>query len=185
MAPNWFAGYVIDETAPWLDALLDTAPQDLRFFTPQDLHITFAFFGSVGEDAARRGWEVLHDARPHPVEISFAALEPFGRPSRPSAFSLTLDQGREEVVAQMKRWRSEALKAADARPDDRDPKPHITIARPSRRASREVVDAGIAWCEEATIPDVRLTLDRLALYTWSDDRNQTLFRIVEDLSLDA
>ena len=47
----------------------------------------------------------------------------------------------------------------------------------------EVKDDGLRWASEVDLSGARVRLDRLALYTWADDRKETLFTIARERSL--
>jgi 2'-5' RNA ligase len=87
------------------------------------------------------------------------------------------------VVALISRLRGPMIAAAEARPDDRPPLPHITIARPPRAASPATRKQAVAWAESKPAVGAVVVLDRLVLYTWSDDRRQRQFRQVRELKL--
>lgn len=56
-------------------------------------------------------------------------------------------------------------------------------AAPKRRATDIDRDAGLTWATTLSLPKVPHVLDRLALYTWSDERRSALFRVVDSFSL--
>ena len=56
-------------------------------------------------------------------------------------------------------------------------------ARPTRKASDRQRDAAVRWAASLRLPDDPVLIDRIALYTWSDDRRERLFRIVAERSL--
>jgi 2'-5' RNA ligase len=177
--PNWFIALPVAD-AGWLRPLLDGAPDGLRRFHPADLHLTVAFLGGCGADAAEAAWEVAAGLPLPRFEVTLGGVEPMGRPKRPSAYSLVLAEGREAVAAYMGAHRGALLAAAGARPDTRPPLPHITVGRPPFKADAEARRALQAWADGAPPVGARLRLDRLALYTWSDDRKARQFRIVSE-----
>ena len=67
--------------------------------------------------------------------------------------------------------------------DRRQVKPHATLARPGRQATYEVTDAIDAWAETQRLPEEPVTLERIALYTWSALRGENLFRVVAERAL--
>jgi 2'-5' RNA ligase len=69
--------------------------------------------------------------------------------------------------------------------DSRPPKPHVTLARPQRRASAEERRQGLAWAARLELGHVQARLDRVALYTWDERRTEHLFRIVAERRLGA
>jgi 2'-5' RNA ligase len=178
---NWFVALPVSPEG-WLAERVPAPPAAFRAFPPQDLHLTVAFLGSTGEDAARRGWAALR--WPLPAQrVSCGAVVPMGGRPRYSALSVTLVHGRREVEAAMTQARGPVWQAAGARPDDRPANAHFTLARPGRGASQAERAAGLRWARSLDLSGVEIVLDRVALYTWSEDRPRRLFRIVEELRL--
>jgi hypothetical protein len=52
-----------------------------------------------------------------------------------------------------------------------------------RRATDEARAAGLVWAAALELRAVRARLDRIALYTWSENRRERLFRIVAERRL--
>jgi RNA 2',3'-cyclic 3'-phosphodiesterase len=177
---NWFIGLPVAAQG-WLEAL-PPAPDGCRRFAASDLHLTVAFLGSVSEDAARAGWAAVRwpDS---PVAVSLGAVVPMGSARRYSALSALLLEGRAAIEAAIARSRLAAYAACGARPDERPVKAHVTIARPLRSATNAQRQGALTWATGIAPPPATLRLDRVALYTWSDDRAASLFRIVEEASL--
>lgn len=180
MRANWFIGL-----APSVPPVLPLAPAPprLRLFHPADLHLTLAFLGPAGAEAARAAWELLEGAPLAAVPATLGALAPLGPPARWSALSADVDGGRGLLVALMERWRGPLLAAAGARPDRRAPRPHLTIARPRRRATAAERAAALEWGRAQPVAGVPVRFDRLRLYTWAADRADRLFVAVEDRAL--
>lgn len=82
-------------------------------------------------------------------------------------------------MAFLTEWRDIAPLALGARCDTRAPLPHVTLARPQRRATTEQREEGLAWAKTIVLPAVNIRLDRVALYTWSERRLPRLFQIVD------
>ncbi len=176
MRPNWFLALPV--TAPWLSEVLDGCPRGVRRFHPDDLHLTVAFLGGIDEAAALRAWQL---ARHHPGPSGPATVDaviPLGPPRRPSALSATLAEGHDRVLAFMAEHRDGWLACAGARPARRPPLPHCTLARPKRRASDAQRAAAVSWAGALPVAGRPLTVHPLALYTWSADRRERLFRVV-------
>jgi hypothetical protein len=51
------------------------------------------------------------------------------------------------------------------------------------RASDENREKGLAWAKNLDLHAVHARLDRIALYTWNENRREKLFRIVTERRL--
>lgn len=183
---NWFIGLPVAPGA-WF-ARVGEAPPGVALFHPDDLHLTIAFLGAVPEEAARAGWAALVWDLPR-LDVVLGAVVPMGSSRRPSAFSALLEEGRAVVEDAMGRSRDACFVAAGARPEERAPKAHVTVARPSRKASDRERRAGEAWAAGLALGHPTVTLDRVALFTWSATRHAgdagPRFRVVESRVLPA
>lgn len=177
---NWFIALPV-ASGPWFHAL--EPPPELRKFGPHDLHLTVAFLGPVGADAARRAFELARDFPLSPLRVRLGALAALGGRRRPSAFSALLSEGREQVERAMGLARDAMFVTARARPETRPPLAHVTLARPQRRATDAALRAAVRWAASVDLGAPTLELDRVALYTWSTDRAAALFRIDRSLPL--
>jgi 2'-5' RNA ligase len=173
---NWFIALPVPpHELP--DEVFDSLPAGLRRFDPADVHITIAFLGGVAADAAWAAWRSAHiDAGPFSTELGAPAA--LGRPDRPSAFGFDLGEGGEAVAAAIHQWRDPLRRAAGLAPEQREPRPHLTLARPPRRGGAVIRARAQAWAQRYRAPRARLTLDRIALYTWADDRRIRPFQTV-------
>lgn len=184
--PNWFLAFPLDGT--FVQALPEL-PSALRLFHPEDVHLTLAFLGGCGEEGAMRALAAL-DARlaidpPPATDITLGDVVPMGGSRNTySALSALLATGRETLTATLTSHRDALTEAANDRRESRPAKPHITIARPRRRATPEDRDAGLAWAQSLDLSGVKARLDRIALFTWSDRRSERLFRIVTERRLE-
>ena len=87
--------------------------------------------------------------------------------------------GHDAAVALITAARDEAVAAAGGKPDRHAPKPHVTVARPPRRCTADERRHIVAWAEAKPAIDAAVAIDRLALYTWSDNRGRPRqFRLV-------
>ena len=178
---NWFIGLPLPQVTG-LDQALADCPKALRRFHPHDLHVTVAFFGPVTTDSALRAWSSLGDLN-GPLTVTLGPLQPFGSRRRPSAFAFELGQGGAAVTVLIAAHRDALRQAAGLAPENRAPRPHVTVARPARNAAAAVYEAAKRWAQTVTPPVGRLVLDRIALYTWAQDRRQRLFDIAAWRSL--
>ena len=184
MKANWFAAFPMP-TTDWFGPLVQTCPTTCRPFAAGDLHLTLAFFGGLEAAEVTRVCDHLATLRLPllPFRFDHALLLP--QPKRFSAVCLGLGEGRAEIAAQMARHRDPLLATAGKTPDPRPPLPHVTLARPIRKHKQVAQQEGAAWCHALGIPDISLTLDEIALYTWSDQRPVRQFRIVARFPLGA
>lgn len=173
-AANWFVAAPVRGLS--LRAL-PPAPPNIRVLHDDDLHLTIAFLGPCGEARARAAWATL-DTLPPATMISFGPVVPMGAPGAYSALSALLALGRVPMEHAIGALRDGLCDAASARLDRRPPKAHVTVARPTRRADASDRAAGLAWAAALDLGAPRVRLDTLALYTWSEDRGERLFRPV-------
>ena len=150
---------------------------------PLDVHMTVAFLGGVDESAALAAWALTDELRQPPLTVRLSGLTPMGNPRRPTALSVMVSEGQEEACALISLLRGPMIDAAGGRPDRRPPKPHITIGRPARRASSSERKRLMAWGESVPALDVELTLDEIALYTWSAERKERKFQMTRKRQL--
>jgi 2'-5' RNA ligase len=181
--PNWFIGLPLPTAAGW-EMGAQPIPAVLRLLAPEDLHITLAFLGACGEERARQAWQAAAALRHPPIAITAGAWRGFGQRRSPSAFGLTLEEGRPQLEALIRRWRDPLLGAAGLPPDRRDPLPHITLARPPRRSGPAERSRIRRLLLDHPVPSDGVELRTLALYTWGADRRTRQFRVVDSRPLE-
>jgi 2'-5' RNA ligase len=184
MRPNWFFGFPMD--GGFLSTLPEL-PKSFRRFHVDDVHLTLAFLGGCREESAMRALEALDERMQHTrlavMDISLGEVVAMGSRRRYSALSALLDRGRDEAIACIAAFRDALTEAATGRRDERPPKPHVTLARPKRRATDSDREAGLEWASSVDVRHVRTRLDRVALYTWSETRVDRMFKIVAERRL--
>jgi len=155
------------------------APARVRVFASSDLHVTLGFLGAVQEAEAAKAWALI-DTFPsfRSVTGSFAGVKPLGNPRKPSALSAMIDEGRDAFAEMIAQARGPIVTAAGAPEDTRAPLPHMTLARIQRRASAAERRQALRWAEGLHLEGASFTSGSVALYTWSDDRQERLFQIV-------
>ena len=170
--PNWFIGWPFElpNGIEWGEV-----PPKVRRFAPTDLHITSVFLGAVDEAVAFDSWAALGDLPWSPFVASFGPIRMFGG-RNPTAISATIDDGADRLIELIAKHRSVLGDAGWARPDPRPPVPHVTVARIQRSASHAHRDAALEWAGRLEVA-ASARIDRIALYTWSEDRTATLFAI--------
>lgn len=185
-APNWFVALPVPEGSAWAQASgLPDLPEGMRRLAAADLHLTLAFLGGCGEERARAAWTALASLRHPPALARAGAWRALGSPQRPSAWGLTLAEGRQAVADLIDRGRPLALEAAGCAPERREPLPHVTLLRPGRRDA----PGHRAWMAERLarlpLPPLPARLARLALYTAAPPGTEQRYRIVVHRSLEA
>ncbi len=174
--PNWFIGLPV--RAQELPAgILDSLPAGIQRFHAEDLHVTVAFLGPVAERAACAAWSLQDWSRLPVLSAATGPRAAFGNPRRPSAYGLEIDgEALERFVAD---WRDPLLEAAGRPPDPRSVRPHLTLGRPPRRLAATMRGRAREWLQGEQ-PPVPIRLDRIALYTWSDQRPRRQFARVRE-----
>ena len=180
MKPNWFVGFPIQSDA--LAGLYKDAPLGLRAYHLADLHVTVAFFGPADEPRVRDAWAAhVFGVRRTSVVLSFPQL--FGQARTATALGLHVESvprsAHTAFAAAMQSDRDALLASVGRAPDVRDVRPHVTVARLPASLTSFQRRTAIRWAERIDIGD-RILLDRVALYTWSDDRERRRFKIVDE-----
>ncbi len=183
---SWFVAYPVPRGS-WL-ARIPPPPEGTRPLNPVDLHLTVAFFGDVGEPRARRSfaWLDADGASPSALEVELTEVIAMGNARRPSALSAVARQAVESkapLEELLRPLRDGLLEAAGLAPERRALRPHVTLARPRRRAGPEERRRAIAWAEAIELGAPRLRLDRIALYTGADGNSESAYRRVETWAL--
>lgn len=180
---NWFIGLpVAAEALP--AGVIDTLPAGLRRLHPDDLHITVAFLGPVGERRALTAWAETEAIDAGPFALRTGTPAALGRPRRPSAYGLDL-LADETFVHWMAHWRDRLRAAADVEPETRSVRPHVTLARPPRTAGPAIQQRARAWLDNTEPEAASLLLDRIVLYTSSDGAGPQRYRWVRQRTLPA
>ena len=183
---NWFFGFPLDGA---FVLELPPLPPAFRRYDPLDVHLTLAFLGGCGEQAALRALTTLDvelRARPRSsLAVSLGEVVPMGPPGRYSALSSLLNHGRYEVEQYLGELGPVLSQAALGKHDGRPRKAHVTLARPARNATAVSRRAGLVWASSVQLAGVSQQLDRIALYTWSHERRDCLFRIAAERPLTA
>lgn len=175
---NWFVGLPVSTASGWLEQCLSQSPQTLKAFTPEDIHLTVAFFGRLPDEKHSVIIQTLTQLSAKPFSITLGKLCALPSSRHISAISFELSQGQHEAAELIGSWRTVLFEASGSRTDTRPPLPHITIGRPKRSASRKELRDLLNWAEKVTPPADEILIDRAALYTWSDDRSVRQFKVV-------
>ena len=181
--PNWFVGIPVPADG-WFEEIVTGFPAGFRRCCADDLHITIAFFGSAGERNALSGWAALRFPLP-PLTVRLGSAIAMGPKTRYSALSIELIRtpSAEELERTIGLHRDVACSAAGAVLDRRPPKPHVTIALPTRHANDDDLIAGVRWASALDFQRREVPLDTIALYTRAKDPRLRRFTIVAQSKL--
>jgi 2'-5' RNA ligase len=159
-------------------------PPRVRVFAGPDRHVTLGFLGAVQELDAHKAWDQIGGFPSfRRVSGSFSHVEALGHPRNASALCAMVDVGREPLSQMIAEARAPLLIAAGAPEDTRPPLPHMTLARIQRRAKAAERREAVRWARAIDLRGVTFKVDSVALYTWADDRQERLFRVVEEQDL--
>ena len=185
MKPNWFIGLPLSDH--WVAGALVGVPSELRTFKGEDIHVTIAFLGAVGEEGAGDAWSLVRrgaDELGPPWRLTLGAILPFGDPKRPSSLSVVPTPATSAYTTSfIARYRNPLRVAAGLSEETRSVRPHATIARIKRRAPDALRARSLEWAAGVPALNVDVSVREVALYTWTEDRREQLFRIVERVSL--
>jgi 2'-5' RNA ligase len=181
---SWFVALPVT-AGDWFSRLSPT-PSGTRLLAAEDLHLTVAFLGAVGEARARAVFDSLPPAVIPCFKIILGAVVPMGNPRRPSALSVQIEGagGEGRSIADVLTAPRDAMLEAAALPAERRPmKPHVTLARLRRKASPQQRQKAFAWAEESDLASTRIRLDQIGLYTAARDRRAHAYEIIETRDL--
>lgn len=181
MQANWFIALPLPPTS-LPPGELAQVPAGTRTFAPEDLHVTVAFLGAVGEQRALHAWSRLDTDAELPLQASIGARAVFGSPRRPSALGLDLDTAGSDgaLTRFITAWRNTLREAAGLAPEQRPARPHVTLGRPPRRTDTSWKNALAAWLDRPP-PDTLIRLERIALYTRAEPGGARRFREIRTL----
>ncbi|MEX2575263.1 MAG: hypothetical protein WD382_01280 [Halofilum sp. (in: g-proteobacteria)] len=178
---NWFIALPVDAGA--LPAgTLSGLPAGLQCLHPEDLHVTVAFLGALGEPRALSVWQEIAGLETDAFTVHSGARAALGNPRRPSAYGLDL-MGGKTFVAWLGHWRDRLHDAAGLERETRALRPHVTLARPPRRAGKVNRQCADAWLHQDPPESVALRLDRIALYSAAGRASKRRYREVQTYAL--
>ncbi|MCU0685786.1 MAG: hypothetical protein MUF34_26690 [Polyangiaceae bacterium] len=179
MGPNWFIGLAV--AAPGLRERLGEPPPGVSLLHPDDLHLTLAFLGDVGEERARLAWAERGRLGPlgPSTRFDFGSIVGLGNRRRPSALSACLGSGEAKLGAAIGRVRDAMQDAAGAERERRPPLPHVTIARVRRSASEQEHGAALAWARDVDLGGLGALVEQIALYSAGDASGGRRYRRVD------
>jgi 2'-5' RNA ligase len=182
--PNWFVAFPID-AGDWF-ARLPSPPPGTRCFAPEDLHLTIAFLGAVDASRAHAAFAALGREASPACDLVRGRVVPMGASRRPSALSALAelaDPADGSLAARLVPVRDAILEAAALPGEGRDPLPHVTLARVTRRARAAERRAALDWVRSCDLRSAIVRVDRVALYTRAADRTARLFDRADEREL--
>ena len=179
MRPNWFIALPVP--ARDVGERLGAPPPGVRLIHPDDVHLTLAFLGAVDEEKARAAWAERRLLAPlGPAQpVSFGRVVGLGNPRHPSALSAHVVAGEAELCDAIARVRDAMHDAAGVARERRAPLPHITLAHIRRSATAGERKNALAWADALDLGGLAAVVERVALFTWSENRSERQFRAVE------
>jgi 2'-5' RNA ligase len=180
--PNWFAAIPVELPGDHFASLRSGAPDGLRWFAPEDLHVTIAFFGAFREERVEEVKSAIMSLPPPDIRVTAGPLLALPSARHFSAVSLSIAGGSGAAAAWLKRHHEELMSAAGLPPDPRESVPHITIARPLRKAPPRQRRTILNWMRQWQPLPAVFHLHRLALYQGMEDRTERQFHILAESS---
>lgn len=175
---SWFVAF----DAP-LALEAPAVPTMVRRIDPRDFHATVAFFGACGEKRAIKGWTQLErdSSLPLVFEAQTDGCSLFGGKT-PRAIAVELTSA--PLMLWMEQVRPRLLTAANAAPDTRKIRPHITVARIKHKANEQERHEAQQWMEQLEVRETSLVLSTLALFTWNESTAGPRYKRVRSLQLE-
>jgi 2'-5' RNA ligase len=173
---NWFLAFKANGSVNQIADLRHGAPAAIRWYHLDDYHVTLAFFGRVAPEAVSRiaGRVVMNPAQQIAGTVGKPLLLPTARRFSALAFSIESAELRKAITGRRDQW----MELAGLPPESRDALPHLTFARPDRRASATQLRAIRSWMETLSPPQsLTLSFEGPMLFTRAPDGQGRAFRI--------
>ena len=180
---NYFIAFPILAHDALNQVLPPVMPACLHSFVASDLHCTLAFLGHMHPDRVPAVLQALERLEASAIRCRVDQLIMLPSTQKFSALSWTFGEGRTAIEGLMLKYRDEFYHLAQAVPDTREPLAHLTIARPKGKLKEDEREVVREWMIEQDATEHVILLDRLALYTWAEDRKERQFRIVGEREL--
>lgn len=108
---------------------------------PDQWHVTLEFLGDVASERQAALHRAADRVRAEPFTLAFDALDHW---RRPQVYCLASSQPSAPLMTLVRRLR-EALAEEGFAPDDREFRPHVTLARKVKAARRGALDPPLEW----------------------------------------
>ncbi len=181
MKPNWFIAFPISP-GRWHDKVNENIPNSFRVFHPNDLHVTVAFLKKCDELQIENIADILQRIV---IERFIVATDrPLLLPSNDnfSVLAVGFSKGNSLLKKYISKYRTLFSEVAGIEADSRSPFPHCTIAR-LRYDAMTKRQSLVKSVNSINIPCEEIIIDRLALYTWNDNRKIMQFKIIKEQML--
>jgi RNA 2',3'-cyclic 3'-phosphodiesterase len=175
---NWFVAWPALIDPQWLDNLRTMAPRELRWFAHEDLHLTLAFLGPIPTERCRAVIAELQAVPAPPSRLVTGGLRLLPNERRFSALSFSLTGAGDELASLIAAHRDRFSDAAGAARETRPPLPHLTVARPKKRAAPDQRRAIAKWAADLSVAPASIRLGALSLFAWASDRLFRQFQII-------
>lgn len=177
---NFFVALAVPD-GPYRQRLIEDAPADLGFHHPDDLHMTVAFLGKIGEEAALAAFdEVVGAVDAPPIAATLDTVKVLGRNG--TQVTLIPSDGNEEAAALMSAIKDPLELASGREPSERAPLPHVTVAEPLVSASKRK-EAAVAWAQNASPTPAPMTIDTVGLYVRNKGPGKPAYTLVKSKKL--
>lgn len=110
----------------------------VKLVEPENLHVTLKFLGGVDEAAIPEVVRLLSGPEVGPFRARLFGVGAFPSVSRPRVIWVGFEEGREELIGLM-RWVDSRLRRLGFPREEREPHPHLTIARVKWLRDREAL----------------------------------------------
>ncbi len=107
---------------------IEATDNGVKLVEPENLHITLKFLGSVDEALVPEIVRVLEGPDIGPFRAKLFGVGAFPNMTRPRVIWVGVEEGREELI-RLIRWVDSRLRRLGFPKEDREPHPHLTIAR--------------------------------------------------------
>ncbi len=111
---------------------------DVRWVSPENIHLTLKFFGNIDEsriDPIAKSLEGPVQTFP-PFSLSLCGIGSFPHAKTPRVIWMGLKEGKEKLIALQKRVEEE-LRGIGFEPEERDFHPHLTLGRARSSQGRD------------------------------------------------
>jgi 2'-5' RNA ligase len=174
---NWFAAFKV-ESSQWYQDIAAKIPPEIKLFHPDDLHMTISFLGNYNDEKLEDVKKAIESTFFKPFNLYAHRFILLPKESNFSAFCLEFDSSESGLYLQIEKSRENIYKAAGITPDKKKFIPHVTMGRPPRSTSNSERKKIADFVNKLSNFDVKIYIKSSAIYTWSDNRKEKMFKII-------